>query len=139
METRLRAGRRRKRRRKGPPGTSSRGGCLRSSSRWPRADVICSKSSRPRPGSWREEVCGQWSGQGRESRAWGTLSAPPPRRRAAAAKGFNTTHLHSPHTHYRLHTLTRFVQEHGMGFHFCSGDIYLVRGAQVRPLPRVRL
>lgn len=28
-------GRRRKRRRKGPPGTSSRGGCLGSSSRWP--------------------------------------------------------------------------------------------------------
>lgn len=77
-------------------------------------------------------MCGQWSGQGRESRAWGTLRAP-----AAAAKGENTTHLHPPHTHCRLHTLTRLVQEHGMGFHFYSGDIYLVRGAQVRPLPRV--
>lgn len=66
-------GRRRKRRRKGPPGTSSRVGCLRSPSRWPRADVICSKSSCPRPGSWREEVCGQWPGQGSESSRWGTL------------------------------------------------------------------
>lgn len=45
--------RRRKRRRKGPPGTSSRGGCRLSSSRWPRADVIRSKSCRPGPGSWR--------------------------------------------------------------------------------------
>lgn len=93
METRLGAGRRRKRRRKGPPGTSSRGGCLRSSSRWPKADVICSKSTRPRPGSWREEVCGQWSGQGRESRAWGTRRAP-----AAAVKGENTPPL-TPPTH----------------------------------------
>ena len=77
-------GRRRKRRREGPPGTSSRGGCLRSSNRWPRADVICSKSSRPRPGSWRAEVCGQWSGQGRESRGWRTR------------RGENTPNLH-PH------------------------------------------
>lgn len=79
-------GRRRKRRRQGPPGTSSRGGCLRSSSRWPRADVICSKSSRPRPGSWRDEMCGQWSGQGRESSGRRTL------------RGENTPNLHpTPH------------------------------------------
>lgn len=97
METRLRAGRRRKRRRKGPPGTSSRGGCLRSSSRWPRADVICSKSSRPRPGSWREEVCGQWSGQGRESRAWGTLSPPPPAAALQPRRGL-TLPTYTPHT-----------------------------------------
>lgn len=47
------------------------------SSRWPRADVICSKSSRPRPGSRRDEVCGQWSEKGLESRGWGTLTALP--------------------------------------------------------------
>lgn len=109
-------GRRRKRRRKGPPGTSSRGGCLRSPSRWPKADVICSKSSRPRPGSWRDEVCGQWSEQGHESRGWG------------GSKGENTPNLPPQHTHCRLQTLTPLMQENGMDFHFQSGDIYPVRG-----------
>lgn len=69
-------------------------------------------------------MCGQWSEQGRESRAWGTLRAP-----AAAAKGENTTQLHPLHTHCRLCTRTRLVQEHGMGFHFYSGvfTLYEVR------------
>lgn len=57
-----------------------------------RADVICSKSSRSRPGSRRDEVCGQWSGQGCEARGWGTLRAP-----VAAVKEENTP-AYTPHT-----------------------------------------
>lgn len=41
------------------------------------------------------------------------------------------------HGHCRLQTLTPPVQEKWMGFHFQSRDIYLVLGAQARPLPWV--
>lgn len=104
---------------KGPPGTSSRGGCLHSSSRWPRADVICSKSSRSRPGSWRDEVCGQWSGQGCESRGWGTLRARLKLWKGKTLQPTSPTHsLPPPNPH-----LVRIGEQDS--FHFQCGGIYL--------------
>lgn len=90
----------------------------------PGADVICSKSSHSRPGSWRDEVCGQWAGPGRQSKGWGN--------RRTRVAGCENAPTYIPQT--APHP-TPFVLGDGMVFRMQNGDVDLVQAAHVRPLP----
>lgn len=92
----------------------------------PGADVICSKSSHSRPGSWRDEVCGQWSGPGLTVKGLGKSKGPG----CSCENAPTYIPQTAPHP-------TPFVLENGMVFHRQKGGIYLVQAAQVGPLPCV--